>query len=100
MFKLLKCLNKKDKLLILAIVLFIIGQVALELRMPDYMSKITILVQTEGNNINEILTNGANMLLCALGSFVFAVLTGYATSKLAALFSMKLEPICPTVHPS
>ena len=91
MFKLLKCLNKKDKLLILAIVLFIIGQVALELRMPDYMSKITILVQTEGNNINEILTNGAYMLLCALGSFVFAVLTGYATSKLAALFSMKLR---------
>jgi len=91
MLKLLKCLNKKDLIVVISIVFLIICQVALELKMPDYMSTITILVQTEGSQMSEILKNGAFMLLCALGSLGFMVLTKYQTSNLSATFSMKIR---------
>ena len=63
----------------------------LELKMPDYMSEITKLVQTEGSKMSDILVNGVYMLLCALGSLVFAVFTGYIISSLASIFSMKVR---------
>ena len=91
MLKLLKCLNKKDLVTVLLIVILIICQVALELKMPDYMSTITVLVQTEGSELTEILKNGAFMLLCALGSLWFMVLAKYETSNLSATFSMKVR---------
>ena len=66
MTKLLKNLGKKEVYLIIIAVILIIGMVSLELKMPDYMSEITKLVQTEGSHINEILKNGAYMLGCAI----------------------------------
>lgn len=91
MLKLLKCLNKKDWLIALFVVFLIVCQVALELKMPDYMSAITVLVQTEGDHMTEILKNGAFMLLCALGSLGFMVIAKYQTSNLSAAFSMKVR---------
>jgi len=91
MLKLLKCLNKKDLVTVFLIVVLIICQVALELKMPDYMSTITVLVQTEGSAMSEILKNGAFMLLCALGSLGFMVLAKYQTTNLSATFSMKIR---------
>ena len=57
--------------------------------MPDYMSEITKLVQTEGSAMKDIITNGAYMLACALGSLVLAIFTGYLIANLASSFSMK-----------
>ena len=91
MFKLLKVLNKKDAFRVLLIIALVVCQVSLELRMPDYMSEVTVLVQTAGSKMVDILTNGAFMLACALGSLMFMVFTKYHTSSLAATFSMKIR---------
>ena len=88
MFKLLKNLGKKEWILALICLVLIVGQVWLELKMPDYMSKITVLVQTEGSQMSEIVQNGAYMLACALGSLLSSIIVGYFISKIAATFSM------------
>ena len=87
MFKLLKKLIKKDFLLILVCAGLIVFQVWLDLKLPDYMSEITQLVQTEGNTMAEILTAGGKMLLCAFGSLAAAVIVGFFASYIAATFS-------------
>lgn len=87
MFKLLKKLRKKDLLLILVCAGLIVFQVWLDLKLPDYMSEITQLVQTEGNTMAEILTAGGKMLLCAFGSLAAAVIVGFFASYIAATFS-------------
>lgn len=87
MFKLFKHLRGKDYLFIALAVLFIAGQVGLELKMPEYMSAITRLVQTEGSEMSEILHNGGLMLLCALGSLISTIIAGYFVSIIGADFS-------------
>ena len=91
MFKLLKNFKKKEWIILLISVVLIIGQVWLELKMPDYMSKVTVLVQTEGSKLKDILINGGYMLLCALGSLVGAVIVGYLIAVLSAGFSKDLR---------
>jgi len=91
MFKLIKNFKKKDWLIVLVSILLIVTQVWLELKMPDYMSKVTVLVQTEGSKMSEILKNGGYMLLCAFGSLVGAVIVGYLIALLAAGFSKDLR---------
>ena len=87
MFKLLKNLNKKDYIFMALAVLFIAGQVGLELKMPEYMSAITKLVQTEGSEMGEIVKNGGLMMLCALGSLISTIIAGYFVSHIGADFS-------------
>jgi ATP-binding cassette subfamily B protein len=87
MIKLFKNLSKKDMIEILFCIIFIVLQVWLDLKMPDYMSKITVLVQTEGSTMNDIIKNGIYMILCALGSLVFAVMTGYLAANVSSNFS-------------
>ena len=89
MLKLLKELNKKDLFLAFISFILIIVQVWLELKMPDYMSEITKLVQTKGVLMSDILTQGGYMLLCAFGSLVSAIIVGYLISNIAASFSMR-----------
>lgn len=91
MTKLFKNLTKKDCFLILISLILIFIQVWLELKMPDYMSKITILVQTEGSQISDIIKNGEYMIACALGSLFSAVIVGYLVSTIAANFSMAVR---------
>ena len=67
MLKLFKNLTKKEAIYMIISSLLIIFQVALELKMPDYMSQITVLVQTEGANFSDILTSGEYMLFCSIG---------------------------------
>lgn len=93
MFKLFKNFNKSDVLKMLVCFLLIVFQVWLDLKMPDYMSEITRLIQTEGSEMSEILTQGSYMLLCAFGSLSSAVLVGYLASFLASNFSKKLRKI-------
>ena len=87
MLKLLKNINKKEWLYAIFCVILIIGQIWLELKIPDYMSEITVLVQTEGSKMNDIILNGGYMLLCALGSLIFAVGAGYFAAYIASEFS-------------
>ena len=91
MFKLIKNFNKKDWLIIIDSIALIVMQVWLELKMPDYMSKVTVLVQTEGSKMSEILKNGGFMLLCAFGSLVGAMIVGYLIALLASGFSRSLR---------
>ena len=88
MLKLFKNLSKKEYLFILISAFLIFAQVWLELKMPDYMSQITVLVQSEGSQMSEILKNGGFMLLCAFGSLVSAVIVGYLVANVAASFSL------------
>ena len=91
MIKILKNLNKKEigRFIICFILIFI--QVWLDLKMPDYMSKITVLVQTEGSKMSDIIINGLYMLTCAFGSLLSAVFTGFLASKISSNFSKKLR---------
>lgn len=89
MLKLLKNLNKRDYIYVFISAGLIVFQVWLELKMPDYMSNITQLVQTRGASINDILREGSYMLLCAFGSLVSAFIVGYFTSTIAASFSYR-----------
>ena len=91
MLKLLKDFNKRDWLIIFIALLLIIFQVWLDLKLPDYMSNITVLVQTEGSKMSEILSEGGYMVLCAFGSLAAAILVGYLTSFVSATFSQKLR---------
>ena len=74
MFKLLKKVDKKSVGLFFVCIIFIVAQVYLDLKIPDYMSQITRLVETEGSKMADILENGAMMVLCALGSLATAVM--------------------------
>lgn len=87
MFKLFKSFSKKDYIFIALTVLFIAGQVGLELKMPEYMSAITRLVQTEGSEMGEILTNGGMMLLCAFGSVISTIIATWFISNIGADFT-------------
>lgn len=91
MIKLLRNLEKKEWILAIICLILIVGQVWLELKMPEYMSEITVLVQTEGSQMSEILKNGGYMLACALGSLISAVIVGYLVSNISATFSMKVR---------
>ena len=91
MFKLLKNFGKKEWIYTLLVILFISGQVWFDLKMPDYMSKVTILVQTEGSKMSDILINGGYMILCALGSLILAVLVCFLVATMSASFSAKIR---------
>lgn len=91
MLKLLKNMTKKDLLIAIIIMVLVVFQVWLDLKLPDYMSEITKLVQTEGSDMVDILKNGGYMLACAFGSLIAAVVTGYFTSSVASNFSKNIR---------
>ena len=91
MLRILKHLRWKEWLLVAACVVLIVGQVQLDLALPDYMSEITRLVQTEGTQMSDILLAGGKMLLCALGSMLLTVCTTFFTAQIASRFSARLR---------
>ena len=91
MVKLFRYLKKREWLMAAVSLVFIINQVWLDLRLPEYMSEITVLVQTDGSTMSEILTAGAKMLGCALGSMAMAIITCYFASVIAASVSRRLQ---------
>ena len=91
MSMLIKNFKKKDWLIIIVSIALIVIQVWFELKMPDYMSKVTVLVQTEGSKMSEILKNGGYMLMCAFASLVGAVIVGYLIALFASGFSRNLR---------
>lgn len=93
MIKILKRLNWKEWLQVGLSVVFIVMQVWLNLKLPDYMSKITILTQTPGSKMSDIWQSGGYMLLCALGSFASSVIVGFFAARIAASFSQRLRSL-------
>ena len=85
MLKLFKNFGKKEYLFLLISLVFIVVQVLLDLKLPDYMSNLTTLVQTGGSN-QDILLEGLKMLLCAFSSLITSVIVGYFATYLASKF--------------
>ena len=91
MQKLLRYFDRRQWAMIAASIAFIVVQVWLDLKLPDYMSAITTLVQTEGSAMADILTQGGYMLLCALGSGMASVVVGYFAARVAAGLARRLR---------
>ena len=91
MIKLFKNINFKEWLMILICLILVFIQVWLELKMPDYMSQITVLLQGEGSKMKNILTNGGFMLLCAFGSLISAIITSYLLTIISSKFAKRLR---------
>lgn len=98
MLKLLKYLKKKEWIFACCGVIFIVAQVWLDLKMPDYMNTITQIAQGgihaetgEAYQLSDIWSNGGYMLLCALGSMASSIITSYFVVNIAANFSARLR---------
>ena len=91
MIKLLNNFKLKEWLLVLLVFILIFCQVWLELKIPDYMQEITVLVKTEGSLMTEILKNGGMMLLCAFGSLLLTIVTGFVVAYLSSIFSYRVR---------
>ncbi len=91
MIKILKNLHKKEMLFIIISIFFIIIQVWLDLKIPEYMSNITRLIQLNSANMNDILNQGLWMLLCSLGSLLLAIFVGYFAAYVGTSFEKKLR---------
>ncbi|WP_195924274.1 ABC transporter ATP-binding protein [Sarcina ventriculi] len=91
MLKIFKYLKSKEWLFVFFSVIFILVQVWLDLKLPDYMSEITTLVQLEGSTMEDILTSGGHMMLCAFGSLISCAIVAFFASKVAAAFSMRIR---------
>lgn len=91
LIKIIRYLNKKQWMQILLSFVFIIAQVYLDLKIPDYMSKITMYVESPGHTVSDIIGEGKWMLLCAFGSLISAIIVGYLASKVSASFSKDLR---------
>ena len=88
----LKLLKKRTEWIMVVISVILIAlQVWLDLKMPDYMSNITVLVQTPNSEIKDILINGGYMLLCALGSLILSILVGYLAATISAGLAKELR---------
>ena len=86
-----KYLKPKEWLMAGISLIFVVAQVWLDLKMPEYMSEITKLVQTPGSAMSDIWIAGGYMLLCALGSLAGAIIVGYVAARIAASFSQRLR---------
>jgi len=91
MLKIFKYLRKREWLFICVSLAFIVFQVFLDLKLPDYMAEITTLVQTEGSQMSAIWAAGGWMLLCALGSVIASVIVGFFAAKVAASLAKRLR---------
>ena len=91
MITLLKKMRRREKLMALLCVLLVLGQVYFDLAMPDYMSDLTVMIQTPGSVQSEIWSVGGKMLGCALASMALAVIAGYFAAQTAAGFSYSVR---------
>ena len=91
MINIIKNLSKKEWIIIIISILLIFFEAFLDLKMPDYMSNITKLVQMQNTDIHAIIINGGYMLLCTIGSLSATVLTGYLFAYISASFSYRMR---------
>ncbi len=93
MIRIFRYLKLKEWLMALFSLIFVVAQVWLDLKSPDYMSEITMLVQTPGSAMSDIWLAGGKMLLCTLGSLTAAVIVGFFAARIAASFSKRLRSL-------
>lgn len=93
MIKILKRLKLAEWLQVFVSLVFIVAQVGLDLKIPDYMSEITKYSQMPGSAMADIWLAGGKMMLCALGSLAAAVAVGFFASRIAASFSKRLRSL-------
>ncbi len=91
MISLLKKMHRREWLTALLCVLLVLGQVYFDLAMPDYMSELTVMIQTPGSDQTQIWSVGVKMLSCALASMILAVIAGYFATRTAAGFSYSVR---------
>ena len=91
MLRVFKNLTKSDLLCMFAAVFFIAAQVWLDLKLPDYMTEITQLVQTPGCEMAQVLAAGGKMMVCAVGSLLSAVIVSVFAAKIATNFGATLR---------
>ena len=91
MVKIFKYLKKNEWLFVLYSVAFIVVQVWLDLKLPDYMAEITTLIQKDSTKMSELLIPGMYMLLCAVGSMIASIITAFFAAKIAAGLTMRLR---------
>ena len=90
MLKILKNMSKKEVLFAILSISFMVLQVWLELKIPDYMSKITTIITTS-NSVSSIVNESIWMILCALGSLVISIIIGYFSSFVGTSFEMNMR---------
>ncbi|KFI93611.1 ABC transporter ATP-binding protein [Bifidobacterium scardovii] len=93
MLRIMKYLSKAEIGQMLIALVTIIGQVYFDLKLPDYMSDITTLVETPGSDMKDIWIAGGKMLLISLGSVACAIITGYIAARVAASFTQRLRSL-------
>lgn len=93
MITLLKRLKMSEWIQAFVSLVFIVAQVWLDLKLPEYMSQITTLVQNPGSEMGAIWLVGGKMLTCALGSLLSAVVVGFFSARIAASFSQRLRSL-------
>ena len=93
MFRIMKYLSKAEIGQMLIALVTIVGQVYFDLKLPDYMSDITTLVEMPGSDMKDIWIAGGKMLLISLGSVACAVITGYIAARVAASFTQRLRSL-------
>ena len=91
MLKLLKRFTSRQWLMASVSTVLVAVQVWLDLKLPDYMTEITLLVQTPGSELSDIWLAGGKMLLCALASLASSIIVGFLAARIAAGFSQKLR---------
>lgn len=91
MLKLLKQLRRKEWMMAILCAVLVLGQIYFDLRLPDYMSNLTVLIKSPDSTMSDILQTGAEMLGCTLASAVLCVICGFLTAKLAAGFGASVR---------
>ena len=91
MIKLLKRMRRREALMALLCAVLVVAQVYFDLKLPDYMTRLTTLIKTPGSVTADILSVGGEMLLCTLASAVLAVGCGYLAAKTASGFSFSVR---------
>ena len=92
MLRIMKYLSKAEIGQMLIALVTIVGQVYFDLKLPDYMSDITTLVETPGSHMKDIWIAGGKMLLISLGSAACDIITGNIAARGAASFTKRLPP--------
>lgn len=91
MFTLIRKMKKREWLMAIICALLVLAQIFFDLKLPDFMSDLTILIKTEGSRISDILMTGLKMLVCTLISAILAVACGFLASKTAAGLSLTIR---------
>ncbi len=91
MFKLLSKMKAREWLMAIVTALLVLVQIFFDLKLPEYMSTLTVLIQTPGSSVKDILLTGGNMLICTIASAGTAIFCGYLSARVGSGFSFTIR---------